>query len=156
MIPPEYPFEPPAVYAVPAGLWHANVAADGRVLFDVLRSEWTPIMSLGGVLDALQAMLEEPYHLETPDQLACPDAGRAWHVDPRAVVQRQMDYWAHQQHHAALAQVQRAPSQCPEEGDGDRNDGIDDACDAAQQRKARKRRPKGGALVDSAACMKKR
>ncbi len=59
----EYPFEPPTVTCLspwPA-LYHPNIdPATGRVGLELLMCDWTPIMSLGGVLDALLGLLEEP------------------------------------------------------------------------------------------------
>ncbi len=59
----EYPFEPPQVTcrAPWPPLHHPNVEpCSGRVGMELLQCDWTPIMSLGGVLDALQGLLEEP------------------------------------------------------------------------------------------------
>ena len=60
---PEYPFEPPSVACRSPWppLHHPNVEpCSGRVGMELLQCDWTPIMSLGGVLDALQGLLEEP------------------------------------------------------------------------------------------------
>jgi hypothetical protein len=49
----------PRVVASPGGLFHANVdAATGRVMVSQLGADWSPIMSLGGIFDVLQAIME--------------------------------------------------------------------------------------------------
>jgi hypothetical protein len=56
----EYPFEPPVVVCCSPWppLHHPNVdPCSGRVGMELLQCDWTPIMSLGGVLDALQGLL---------------------------------------------------------------------------------------------------
>jgi ubiquitin-protein ligase len=87
----EYPFEPPRVVATPVGLWHPNVCLQtGRVLISLLGVEWSPIMSLGGLFDALQAMMEEPHCHE--DVLLNPEAAHAWRYQPQAIVTQQQRY----------------------------------------------------------------
>ncbi len=56
----EYPYEGPTVTSQMA-LYHPNVdLVSGRVGLEIIMCDWTPIMSLGGVLDALLSVMEDP------------------------------------------------------------------------------------------------
>jgi ubiquitin-protein ligase len=57
---PEYPYEGPLVTSLQP-LFHPNVdEATGRVGLELITCDWTPIMSLGGVLEALLSVMEDP------------------------------------------------------------------------------------------------
>lgn len=81
---PEYPFEPPLLFCIsPPLLHHPNICPlSGRVSMDLLSSEWSPIISLSGVIDALQGIMEDPVTygptvvnpLAAHQLLACPQA----------------------------------------------------------------------------------
>ncbi len=59
--PPDYPFRPPVVtFSTPC--FHPNVEAkvNGFVCLDILREQWSSVLSLSSVLVSLQSLLNEP------------------------------------------------------------------------------------------------
>ena len=59
--PPDYPFRPPVVtFLTPC--YHPNVEAKagGYVCLDILREQWSAVLSLSTVLVSLQSLLSEP------------------------------------------------------------------------------------------------
>jgi len=57
-IPREYPFNPPKVrWKTP--IWHPNVRGD-EVCIGVLGKDWTPNMTIVGIIEALRALLNFP------------------------------------------------------------------------------------------------
>jgi ubiquitin-conjugating enzyme E2 M len=58
-IPDDFPFERPSVRCE-TRIWHPNIEETGGVCLNILRDNYTPVMSLGHLLTGLQFLFTEP------------------------------------------------------------------------------------------------
>ncbi|KAH0572977.1 Ubiquitin-conjugating enzyme E2 [Spironucleus salmonicida] len=57
--PLEYPFKPPQVRFT-SRVFHPNVSSAGDICLDVLKAEWSPVLSICRVLISIQSLLDDP------------------------------------------------------------------------------------------------
>ncbi|EJW01410.1 hypothetical protein EDEG_00457 [Edhazardia aedis USNM 41457] len=77
-LPPNYPFSPPKVSLI-TPIFHCNVKAD-TICLDILKSEWSPALTIGKVLLSISSLLGNP----NPDDPLDNEAARLYREDKQA------------------------------------------------------------------------
>mmetsp|Transcript_31305 Transcript_31305/g.78558 ORF Transcript_31305/g.78558 Transcript_31305/m.78558 type:complete len:194 (+) Transcript_31305:80-661(+) len=81
-VPSSYPFDPPKVHCETL-VYHPNIDFEGHVCLNILRQDWTPVLSLRAVLFGLLTLFLEP----NPDDPLNKDVAKLM-IDKPAVFER--------------------------------------------------------------------
>ena len=65
--PPRYPFSPPTII-FDSHIFHPNVDMHGRLVCQLLKSDWTPTMMLHALIETVRSLLYTPLIAEPPTE----------------------------------------------------------------------------------------
>lgn len=62
----DHPFKPPTIVFT-TRVYHPNISESGDICIDILKSKWSPVLSMSKVIVSLQSLLGDPNPLDPLD-----------------------------------------------------------------------------------------